>query len=746
MADLKRQFTDRVMHASMDAAVTPACWILAVFYGVLVGAHILSLTGQVAVVMAVLAALTAATFVSAALGWERWRDRADPSTLLGTLSVLVGLNTWLHFWLIPEASNTANFIVWAMGNGFVLLSRPWFYTLTIVNIVSWLGVVVLAPVAPLDNWGWFLAAAVLVSVLFNLQRHYSIIGIARREAQTTRRDELLQSIVSAPELFEADNTKLLQRVCEVACDELGIRRFGIWIASDDRLTLKRIMLWDQDALQDEPVEVTHADMPEFFDQAMNSPTVSLEAVNDQPDLARTLTKIGMEIGPRGLLVSTIKMGGQVIGVTTAVANSPRHWSVEDKAFAASLANVVAISLQHDQTLQLEKRAQQAERLESLGILAGGVAHDFNNLLAVIMGHAELLSLKAGDADPSKPALTAILDASARARDLSQQMLAYAGRAAFDKRSTDLAGFVGDAAGSIAREFLGDAKLILTISNSETLRVEVDTTQIRQVLLNLLVNARNANARRIEVSVGSDMLEETPAGGAIELEQLPGRYHWIEVSDDGSGMDEHTVQRIFDPFFSTRVEGTGLGLAAVLGILRAHKGTIAVRSKPGVGTTIRIHLPQSANSIEELENLSQGPVARQPGAERIVLVEDEPLVRNMTKKLLEQGGNEVFAFDSLDATKRFLDSHPDAGFQFAVLDLTLRDESGMDVLKYLRAYQPGLPTVIMSGYDAMDALSGYADEATVVFLQKPYSQQQLWTAIKSAKALSEGGVAQSKVNP
>src|SRR5579872_4494145 len=258
---------------------------------------------------------------------------------------------------------------------------------------------------------------------------------------------------------------------------------------------------------------------------------------------------------------------------------------------------------------LEAQVQHAQRLESLGVLAGGIAHDFNNLLASIMGYASLAAMDLPEDSRARKSVEQVLTAARSASDLTQQMLAYSGRGTFVVDLLNVTTVIESVVRLLETTISKKATLQLNLA-ADLLPIQGDASQIRQVVMNLITNASESlgeNRGTVTVTTGVKWAEagELPAldPGSILPE---GRYVFVEVADTGCGMDEETLAKIFDPFFTTKFTGRGLGLAAVLGIIRSHRGSIRVDSKPGIGTTFRVAFPAAEGSVsEELENIPRG---------------------------------------------------------------------------------------------------------------------------------------------
>jgi len=370
---------------------------------------------------------------------------------------------------------------------------------------------------------------------------------------------------------------------------------------------------------------------------------------------------------------------------------------------------------------LREQLLQAHKLESLGRLAGGIAHDFNNLIAVVLGHADLIGEDLAADDAATRSIEAIQLASERAAELCTQMLAYAGRA-----------HVAPSVLDVADEVRGISELLrITLPRSATLsldldpraiRVEADASQLRQVLLNLIKNAGDAlgdTGREIRVRSGMTRCDaDDIAGWPLAFrDAAPGRFAWVEIEDDGAGMDADTRARLFDPFFTTKPLGRGLGLATTQGILRAHGGGVEVESAPGQGARFRVLLPLC-------ERPARSPHRRPLNAEHprggtILVVDDERVVRDMAASVLERAGYQVLtARDGLDALSRLGEG---ADIDAVLLDVSMPRLDGHQTLERLRELRPDLPVILTSGHAAPPRGDGAPQ---VPFLRKPFRRTEL----------------------
>jgi PAS domain S-box-containing protein len=391
----------------------------------------------------------------------------------------------------------------------------------------------------------------------------------------------------------------------------------------------------------------------------------------------------------------------------------------------SLQDITLNKKADEERQKIQLKMLEAQKLESLGVLAGGIAHDFNNLLTVIMGNASLA--RVSDGHGSEEALEHIETAANRAADLCRQMLSYAGKSRFSLEGHDLNALIEDTTHLFKTSIAKSAALEFSLSPA-ALPVEIDASQIRQVIMNLVINASDAigtSPGHIRVRSGlKHVTAEELREARIGQERPPGDYVILEVEDDGCGMSAETITRIFDPFFTTKFTGRGLGLAAVLGIVRAHRGAFFVRSTLGKGTTFTLALPPSATlapaALKPLPALS----ALAPKAEgTILVVDDEPQVRKIAASILEKQGYQVaLASDGYEALALAL-AHG-MRFKAVLLDLTMPGLDGPATLRELRALSKSVPVLIMSGYSENDARKQIIAAPLVGFIPKPFTADDL----------------------
>ncbi len=386
-----------------------------------------------------------------------------------------------------------------------------------------------------------------------------------------------------------------------------------------------------------------------------------------------------------------------------------------------------------QRLALEDRLRQAQKMETVGQLAGGVAHDFNNLLLPIIGFSEMLLNQIAEDHPLREQISLIYRAGERAKHLTRQLLAFSRKQVFEIEWLDLNALIGGFQKMLGRTIRENIDMQFVPSNRLG-QCRGDASQIEQVLMNLVINAQHAmpEGGKLIIETADVDLDEAYADSHPEV--VPGGYVMLAVSDTGCGMDKETQRHIFEPFFTTKKEGegTGLGLATVYGIVRQHNGSIWVYSEVEKGTTFKIYLPRQKG--EEAREMARR--ARKPprGTETILLAEDDDLVRTAAASILSQHGYTVIDSDDPVRALQLSEEH-DGPIQLLLSDVIMPMWNGRDLYQRVQKLRPELRVVFMSGYTER-AISHYGvlDEG-VHFIQKPFTSLSLLTAVRDA--LDEG---------
>jgi two-component system cell cycle sensor histidine kinase/response regulator CckA len=379
---------------------------------------------------------------------------------------------------------------------------------------------------------------------------------------------------------------------------------------------------------------------------------------------------------------------------------------------------------------LEAKIQHSQKLESLGILAGGIAHDFNNILTGILGYADLAMMELPQDSYARSLLAEVIKGAGQAAGLTKQMLAYSGKGRFVVKPLDLNAVIRDLG-----QFLG-----LTISKKCFVKydftpdlpaIDADDAQLRQVVMNLLINASDAMGDEgglIQVSTGVMTCDRAYLWEPYLDHDLPeGAYVFPEVADTGCGMSEDTRKKVFDPFFTTKFTGRGLGLSAVLGIVRGHRGLIKIYSEPGKGTIFKVAFPPSSQpAVSEPDARTD---SRWRGSGKVLVVDDEALVRRLARRMLEQMGFEVVLAETgragVEAFRRGAKE-----FRLVLLDMTMPELDGEEAFREMRRIRDGVKAVLMSGYNEQTATSRFVGKGLAGFVQKPFRYEELLAVVRS----------------
>ena len=405
----------------------------------------------------------------------------------------------------------------------------------------------------------------------------------------------------------------------------------------------------------------------------------------------------------------VRKDGTIIPVSLTV--SP----VRDESGRIFGASLVARDITEQK--EMEQQFRQTQKLESLGVLAGGLAHDFNNLLTGIMGNASLALIDPSNTEEVRDRIAEVLAASERAALLVRQMLAYAGKGQVMMEQLDLSEQIHEIVTLLRTSISRTVDLDLQLDPNPP-RIEADRSQLQQVIMNLAIN-------------GAEAIGDRPGRLTIRTSsrEVNGeRQVMLQVSDTGCGMDDETKSRIFDPFFTTKFTGRGLGLAAVMGIIRTHSASITVDTALGRGSSFTVIFPAAA---AEPAPIGEGEARLElRGYGNILVVDDEDLVRNMAKFTLERCGYSVeLANDGKSAVDLFA-ARPD-DFSGVLLDLTMPVMNGEEAMRRIRRLRPDVPVVLSSGFSEAEALDRFSQEGLSGFLQKPYTATTLARRIKQA---------------
>ena len=391
-------------------------------------------------------------------------------------------------------------------------------------------------------------------------------------------------------------------------------------------------------------------------------------------------------------------------------------------------------------IQLQEQLLQAQKIESIGRLAGGVAHDFNNMLGVILGHAELAQNQLDKTHPLFNNLVEIRKAAQRSVDITRQLLAFARKQTIAPKAIDLNESV-DGMLTMLRRLIGEDINLAWMPGKSLGSVNMDPSQLDQILANLLVNARDAITDTGKVTIETDNVAFDEAYCSVHAGFAPGEYVMLAVSDNGCGMNAEAMDHLFEPFFTTKEmgKGTGLGLATTYGIVKQNNGFINVYSEPGQGTTFKIYLPRNGGNAAPAPK-EDAVDSMTHGNEVILLVEDEPMILDMTTTMLEHHGYKVLPAATPREAVRLAEEHA-GDLHLLLTDVVMPEMNGRDLARNLLSLYPNLKCLFMSGYTAnVIAHQGVLDEG-VHFIQKPFSMNDL--AVRIREALDKEGTKRNE---
>jgi PAS domain S-box-containing protein len=455
--------------------------------------------------------------------------------------------------------------------------------------------------------------------------------------------------------------------------------------------------------------------------------MSLLLPPDRPDEEAEILK-RLSTGERVDHFETVRLRKDGTRVDVSLSISP----IYDRERIVVAASHVARNI--SERRKLETQRLHAQKLESLGVLAGGVAHDFNNLLTGILGNASLVAEGLHPSNPNRRILEECILAAERAAQLTRQLLAYAGKGRFVTEPINLTTLVREISALIQTSISRKVQIRLELAN-DLPSIDAVAGQLQQVVMNLIINGAEAIGEEVGLVVCTTSTQTIDDAyirtlGAEAQYVTPGRYVTLEVHDSGCGMDEATISRIYEPFFSTKFTGRGLGLAAVSGIVHGHKGGIKVYSSPGKGSTFKVLFP----AMEELptdpsKSIDNSQVSVEGNNYTVLIVDDEESVRSVARNTLQRRGYRTIEArdgrEALEVYKRF--GHE---ISLVLLDLTMPYMNGEEVLRELKVITPSVRVLLSSGFNQVEAVRRFTGKGLAGFLQKPYTAAKLAETIKT----------------
>ena len=466
------------------------------------------------------------------------------------------------------------------------------------------------------------------------------------------------------------------------------------------------------------------------DELVGRPMQALFTPSEWPAVRGFLNQVGQPDAATHLETTYVTRGGEV-----AVSLSASHLTGADgrrEGLICMAQDITLIKQAEAERLRLETEMAHAQRLESLGVLAGGIAHDFNNILTAIMGNAALARTAVDRGQGMGPQLARIEEGSRRAADLCKQMLAYAGKGQIAVEPIDLNALIDEITQLVAVSIPKHVEIHYQRDDALP-AIGADQAQLQQVIMNLVINASEAidkSTGRIDVVTRTVRVDKDYLVRHGVDQDLPdGRYVMLAVRDNGCGMDEETLSRIFDPFYTTKFAGRGLGMSAVVGIVRGHNGAMTVRSRPGMGTTFRLLFPAVNSAPVQIASKPE-PVSQVTGHGTVLVVDDEAPLRELAVAILEPMGFQVLTADDGQHGVEMYRDHRDKVVA-VLLDMTMPRMNGADAFKALRKIDPEVRVILCSGYNEQDMDPELVGQGLAGFVQKPFSPGQLRGAVQAA---------------
>jgi PAS domain S-box-containing protein len=625
---------------------------------------------------------------------------------------LVLTNSLAHLYFVGDPRDTTNLLLFMVGAGFLLLSTRWLVACLAVAGIGWFLVARQHP--PFEAWAYFIFALVsgsVLSLLVHVVRRKTVGGYEVLRAE-------LEDLVTERTRTLAAERNLLRTLV----DNLP---HGVFVKD----TTGRYRLANAEHRRQLGVETNEELAHRTVRELVSGEWAQVEADEDRAVITTAVPVFDREY--------ELPSGGETRRLVTSKVPV-----CEPSGTVVGLVGVtrdVTAAHEAEQARRLlDQQLQETQKLESLGVLAGGIAHDFNNLLTGVLGNISLARLALDDPDATRAHLDGIETSAVRAADLCQQMLAYAGKGRFHEQRLDLGALVGDML----------PLLRLSVAKGITLRVDIepdlpalwgDPTQMRQVVLNLVTNASDAieTTGAIEVRVFAVEAEATLLSELVPPVE-PGAatdYLVLEVSDTGCGMTPEMLARVFEPFYTTKFTGRGLGLAVVHGIVRGHRGGVRVESVPQLGSTFAVALPAIDAPAEPLGGLAP-PAAAWRGRGTVHLADDEDIVRDVAESMLRELGFDVVAVGDGRAAVEAFQADP-RRFDLVLLDLTMPVMDGAAALRAIRGVRPSASVLIMSGFNEQDLAESVSGGSPTGFIHKPFSLLGLRDRLQDVLGVARG---------
>jgi PAS domain S-box-containing protein len=512
-----------------------------------------------------------------------------------------------------------------------------------------------------------------------------------------------------------DRAAAIDHVGEVTARALQATRVGLFTLNEERTALTCERSFDAGhGASAGGIELELGRFPEYFEALQESRMIAVQDPRRDPRTRRVAEAFLADGYETALLDVPVRLQGRLIGVLCVRRDTGAEWSLEEEDLVASIADFTSTMLESNRRHDVEAQLLQSQKMEAIGLLAGGVAHDFNNLLSVILGYGEIAASQLEAGDPVRNDLAMMRDAADRAADLTRKLLTFSRRQVVEMVAFDLDGLLGDYVDLLHR-IVGEDVRVVVERAGRPVPVHGDRGQVNQILLNLSTNAREAMPGGGRLTIGVRAVDVCTATARRYGLERGGNFAELWVRDTGVGMSDEVRARLWEPFFTTKGSGTGLGLAVVYGVVERHRGFVLVESEEKVGSTFRIFLPLSPESVQPG---SAAPAARIAGRETILVAEDEILVQGLLVAGLRQLGYTVVTADDGRSALELVRTRDD--IDAVVLDVVMPQLGAADACERMRSVRPYLPVVFVSGYAPDEGrLSSLLEQEGTAFVPKPF---------------------------
>jgi signal transduction histidine kinase len=550
-------------------------------------------------------------------------------------------------------------------------------------------------------------------------------NVADRDGKVQQQQAALLGLATSSAISSGDWENALREICTVTAKTLKVSRVSVWLFDTFRSKLRCEMLYSlQDGCFESGLEISSINFPDYFLALQQNRVIVASDASRDSETQEFSNSYLVPLDIQSMLDAPIRLSGECVGVVCfEQQGEKRNWTIDDQVFAAAAADLVALVLEGLEHRRIEEAIKQTEKLQSLGLLASGIAHDFNNLLTVILSQSSLLADMLEKEHPAYRFLHHIVSTTRQASALTKQLLTYAGNKPVQMAAVLLADFMEE-----YQDFLRlavPAQIQLKIGDAGKLGIDADVTQLQQVLMNLVINATEAIGTMpgcLYIDFVSETLQESFAKPNCYKSETfaAGDYVRLTVRDTGQGIEEATLKRIFEPFFSTKSSGRGVGLATILGVVRAHGGAIWIETVRGLGTSFHLYFRRA--TVESIERTATGAIPAIV-ARTVLVVDDAPEIVESISEILEINGlSTLAAYNGIEALKIYREESE--LIDLILVDMSMPGMNGAETFAQLRKIRADVKVILLSGYSDQELLRQFPNERPSALLAKPYDVNTL----------------------